>query len=162
MRLTAAVLILFSVPLRAQGAPPDTTGFRVILEFPVTDTQPRHDAKLSPTLLLRLHRQLHANGTQMGWYAAVYRLPVRDTSRNLLYQSLNWHGPYPTDLLAWLHAEAYFPDDRLLPVYGAPFELRVVCRDCETAGDSTFLHFTAGTILIGARRATPIPAASPH
>lgn len=162
MRLTAAILVAFSLPLRAQVAPPDTTGFRLVLEFPVTDTQPRHDVALNPHLLLRLRRQLHANGTAMGWYAAIYHQPAQDTSRNLLYHSLNWHGPYPTDLLAWLHAEAYFPDDRLLPVYGEPWELRMVCRNCQTAGDSTFLHFTSGTIQVSARRAKPSPAVLPN
>jgi hypothetical protein len=36
----------------------------------------------------------------MGWYAAVYRRPAQDTSRNLLFHSLAWHGPtQPTSSL---------------------------------------------------------------
>jgi len=158
MRITSLLLLVLNIPLHAQVEPEDTTGFRIILSFPVTDTQPRHDAVLNRRLVLCLHRRLHANGTQMGWYAAVYRRPAQDTSRNLLFHSLAWHGPYPTDLLAWLHAEAYYPDDRVLPVYGEPFELRLVCRICRTAGDSTFVHFSSGTVEVGVRRAKPVPA----
>jgi hypothetical protein len=161
MRLAAAMLIGCCTPLTAQVGSPDTTGFRVIVSFPVTDTQPRHEASLTPALLLRVYRALNANGTAMGWYVAVYRQPVEDSSRNLLYHSLAWHGPYPTDMFAWHHAQGYFPDDRILPVYGEPLELRLLCVRCETEGDSTFAHFVSGTVSASVRPAPALPAVSP-
>lgn len=161
MRLAALLIMSLSSPqwLLAQAA--DTSGFRVLLNVAVTDTLPRHEVVVSRRLRLVLHRQSQANGTVMGWSVAVYRQPASDTSRNLLYHSLNWHGPYPTDVLAWIHAEAFFPDDRLLPVYGEPWELRLVCRACQTAGDSTFTHFTAGSVVVSIRRAKAEPLVSP-
>jgi hypothetical protein len=107
---------------------------------------------LGNRLIVRVERQVDAKGTVMGWYLAVYRIPATTESRNLLYHSLAWHGPYPTDLLAWIHQRDYYPDDRTLPVYGWPYELHLRCRSCETAGDSTAVHFTAGTVEVGWRR----------
>jgi hypothetical protein len=117
----------------------------------VSDTRPRHEVSLTPALLFRLSRQLHANGTDMGWYAAVYRQPVRESSRNLFYHSLAWHGPYPTDLFAWHHARGFYPDDRILPVYGEPLEVRLRCERCETAGDGDSVHFVVGTVSVSVR-----------
>jgi hypothetical protein len=158
---TAALLpVLAAASLAAQPVGSDTLGFRPLLAFSVTDSVPVHEVRLPDGLVLRVRRQLHANGTPMGWYVAVHLLPASDTSRNLLYHSLAWHGPYPTDFLAWLHAEQYYPDDRVLPVHGYPLELRLVCRHCATAGDSTFRHFTTGTFEAAVR--TPKAGAAPR
>jgi hypothetical protein len=146
------LLTLLAAPLGAQPVGSDTTGFHRLLAFPVTDTTSRYEADLGDDLVLRVYRQMHANGTAMGWYVAVHRAPVSDTSRNLLYHSLAWHGPYPTDFLAWLHAERYYPDDRILEVQGHPLELRLVCRACATAGDGATVRFTSGTLEAAVRR----------
>ena len=153
-----ALVLAAARDAQAQRAPErDTARFRTLLAFPVTDTASSHDAPLGGRLLLRLRREVDASGTAMGWTAAVYRLPVRDASRNLLYHSLGWHGPYPTDLFAWIHGRAYYPDERLLPVYGEPWEIRLACRGCDTAGEGDRVHFTSGLVEVGVRAARPEP-----
>ena len=147
------LLMLPSLPARAEsGASGDTTGFRPLLSFPVTDTVDVHTAPLGSRLIVRVGHEADADGTSLGWYAGVYRLPLEPASRNLLYHSLRWHGPYPTELFAWSHRSGYFPDDRILPVYGWPYDLRLVCRACVTEGDSALAHFTAGTVEVAWRR----------
>jgi hypothetical protein len=157
-----ALLLVGAAPVGAQVVTDDTLGFRTILALAVTDTIRLHEVALSDALVLRVYREVDARGTPMGWNVAVYQRPASDTSRNLLYHSLAWHGPYPNDFLAWIHDEQYYPDDRVLPVWGYPFELRLVCRACVTAGDSAHRHFTAGTFEAGVRRLPgPVPRPPP-
>ncbi len=130
----------------------DTAGFRPIFTFPVTDTVPVRAASIGAGLVLRVRREADAHGSHMGWSVAVYRDPVRPESRNLLYASLYFHGPHPSDLFAWHRQQRYFPDERILPVYRYPKEIRIACIGCEIAGDSTLVHYTAGSVEIGWRR----------
>lgn len=151
-RLPARDPIPAQRPVEETTVGPDTSGFRVLLSFPVVDTASVHEAKLGDRLVVRALHERDAAGTSMGWYVAVHQLPVRAESRNLLYHSLAWHGPYPSDVFAWIHREHYYPDDRTLSVYGWPWDVRLVCRDCDVAGDSTRVHFVTGTLEIGVRR----------
>jgi hypothetical protein len=130
----------------------DALGFRPLLTFPATDTVSRYEATLGSQLVVHVVRMADVHDRHMGWFVAVYRRPVSKNSRNLLYHSLSWHGPYPTDLLAWIHRERYYPDDRILPVHGYAYDVRLVCQDCAVAGDSTAPYFTRGTIHVSSRR----------
>ncbi|HEX8725117.1 MAG TPA: hypothetical protein VF737_07020 [Gemmatimonadaceae bacterium] len=128
--------------------PPDTTPFTVAVRFAVTDTTPLFEQPLGDSLLLRVQRE-----GPLGWTVSVVRRGAGTDGRNLLYHSLEWHGPYPTDLFAWSFHERYFPDERLLPVYGYPYEVRVRLVDCRTAGSGATAVFTAGTVEVAWRQA---------
>jgi len=138
----------------------DTLGFREVVSFPVTDTTASHVIPLGSALVLRVMQERTAAGISLGWYLTVEQQPVNATRRNLLYHSLAWHGPYPTDVFAWIHEEQYYPDDRTLNVYGWPYDVRVVCRKCAAEGEKGEAHFTAGTLVIAVRHlshANPAP-----
>jgi hypothetical protein len=129
-------------------APQDTTPFTVALRFTVTDTTPAFEQPLGSSLLLRVQRE--APG---GWVVSVVRRTAHSDPANLLYHSRRWHGPYPTDIFAWSHQQHYFPDERVLPVYGYPYEVRVRLLDCQTAGSGSSAVFAAGTIEVAWRPA---------
>jgi len=151
--LVGIIGICLAGPAAAQGlVNPDTLGFERVLAFSVTDTTSAYSVPLGPRLVLRVTQERTATGTALGWYLDVERRPADGTGRNLLYHSLGWHGPYPTDFFAWIHRQAYFPDDRTLPVFGWPFDLRAVCRACTVAGDSARVSFSAGTLEVWVRR----------
>ena len=142
------MLILLLQLLAAQ----DTAGFRPLFSFPVTDTVREREAQIGAGLVVKVRREEDAHGTHMGWFIAVYREPARPESRNLLYSSRYFHGPHPADLFAWHQQQNYFPDERILPVYRYPREIRIACVGCEITGDSTLVHYTGGTVEIGWRR----------
>lgn len=130
----------------------DTLGFQALLNFPVTDTTALFERPLGAALVVQVHRELDVNRTPGGWYVAVVRRRGGPEQPNLLYHSRSWHGPYPTDLFAWIHAERYYPDERLLPVYEYPYELRLRCKACTTVGSGAGAQFTGGTVEIAWRR----------
>ncbi len=132
----------------AQAAPQDTTAFAVILRFDVTDTTLIFERPLGSFLLLRVRRE-----SRSGWVVSVVRRSSEPDQPNLLYHSRNWHGPYPTDVFAWSFRRRYFPNERILPVYGYPYELRVRLMGCRTSGSGDDLRFVAGTIEVAWRRA---------
>jgi hypothetical protein len=79
-------------------------------------------------------------------------------SPNFLYDCLCGHGPHPTHLFAWhlLNPEAVANigplSERILPVWGYPYDLRVRCTGCLAQGDDpTTAHFIGGTIEISWR-----------
>lgn len=160
--LALAWVAAASAAAAQQRPAPDTVGFRPLLAFAATDSQSVREAPLGTRLVVQVQRVAGASGMPMGWQAGVYARPVGPTRHNLLYHSRRWHGPYPTDLFAWSHRRAYFPDDRTLPVHGWPYDVRLVCRGCATEGDSTLAHFTAGTVEIGWRRLTHAHPATPR
>jgi hypothetical protein len=131
-----------------QGAPHDTTAFAVILRFDVTDTTPSFERPLGSSLLLRVRRE-----SRRGWVVSVVRRSSEPDQPNLLYHSRRWHGPYPTDVLAWSFQRQYFPNERILPVYGYPYEVRIRLIDCRTSGSADDVVFVAGTIELAWRRA---------
>ena len=134
------------------GVAQDSSLYRVLLRFPVTDTTSSFERALGSALLVQVHREVDAYGSPGGWYIAVVRQPAAPERSNLLYHSRSWHGPYPTDLFAWIHEERYYPDERILPVYGYPFELRFRCEGCETTKTASGVQFTAGIVEVGWRR----------
>jgi hypothetical protein len=130
----------------------DTAGFRPVFAFPVTDTVSQRVAGIGAGLVVRVRSEADAHGTHMGWSIGVYREPVGPESRNLLYASNYFHGPHPSDLFAWHRVQHFFPDERILPVYRYPREIRIACVGCQIAGDSSLVHFTSGSVEIGWRR----------
>lgn len=137
---------------------PDTLGFRRVLSFPITDTAAGHTTALGDSLVLRIVQERTAAGGSLGWYLAVEQRSANASRRNLLYHSLGWHGPYPTDVFAWIHQQHYYPDDRTLSVFGWPYDVRVVCRGCAADGEKEAAHFTAGMLEVAVRR---LPRANP-
>ena len=157
--MRAALLLL--LPRLLAGQIPDTASFQRIWQFPVDDTVRLRSSSLDSSLTVELHRELDVHGTSMGWYLSVVASSGSEEHYNLLFHSLAWHGPYPTDLFAWIHRDQFFPDQRVLPVFGYPYELRLTCQKCAVAGDSTLVHFVAGTVLVEWRRlarANPPPS----
>jgi hypothetical protein len=135
-----------------RGAAQDSSSYHVLLRFPVTDTTSLFERVLSRALLVQVRREVDAHGVAGGWYIAVIRQPTGPESRNLLDHSWAWHGPYPTDLFAWIHEEGYDPDERILPVYDYPYELRLRCEACVTAKTIRGVEFTTGMVEVGWRR----------
>lgn len=129
-----------------QTAPRDTTPYTVAVRFEVTDTTEVFERPLGPSLLLRVQRE-----GRSGWVVAVVRRSSRPDQPNLLYHSRRWHGPYPTDVLAWSYQRRLFPDVRVLLVRGYPYKVRVRLIDCRTSGSGDGAAFEAGTIEVGWR-----------
>ena len=150
--LDAAVVLLLAAPLAAQAPAADTARFATALRFPVTDTTRLFEHPLDSLLVIRVFRQVDAHSRHMGWWVAVIRTPTERGSFNLLYHSRSWHGPYLTDLYAWHFGQTRFPDERILPVHGYPYELRVQCLGCETEGKDQDARFTRGVVEVGWRR----------
>src|SRR5919205_4456464 len=112
--LMVALQISSDTP-RAVGR--DSSAYQVMVRFPVTDTSAVFERPLGSKLMVQVHREVDAHGESGGWTIAVVRQPPGPDRRNLLYHSWAWHGPYPTDLFAWIHEAGYYPDERILAVY---------------------------------------------
>jgi hypothetical protein len=97
---------------------------------------------------LRLEARREGNG----WDIAV--VAANDTfAENLLYHSREWHGPYPTQVYAWSEAEHYFGEgERIVPVRGYPWVVRLRCEGCKTEGTGETAHFTAGMLHVAWER----------
>ena len=143
LALVPALSVLALVRPPAQ----DSTPFTVALRFDVTDTTATFERPLGDSLVLRVRRE-----GSSGWIVSVVPRSSPDEP-NLLYHSLRWHGPYPTDVLAWSSQRGYFPGERLLPVYGYPYEIRIRLIDARTTGSGGSAVFEAGTIDVAWRRA---------
>ncbi len=105
-----------------QALTPDSSGFVVSMRFPVTDTASAFERALESELILAVRRVPHAKLAHFGGTVVVRERRVGPEAPNLLYHSRSWHGPYPTDILAWIQQEQRFPDERVLPVWGKPYE----------------------------------------
>lgn len=157
----AASIVLSATPLAAQAPVPDSAGFITALRFPVTDSARLFEHHLDSRLVIRVYRQVNAESRHMGWWVAVMRTgDDSGDSFNLLYHSRSWHGPYPTDLFAWHWGQSRFPDERILPVYGHPYELRIRCLGCTTEGQMPDVRFTDGVVEVAWRR-VPRPYRDP-
>ena len=153
MRMLAIALFVAFAP-----APAEREAFEHGVEFSVLDARDRIDYPLGPDLVVRARREVDSRGTHMGWVLKAIDRRLEE-SPNFLYDCLCGHGAYPTDLLAWhlVSPEAVANvgplTERILPVWGYPYELRVRCADCEAqAGDPLSPRFLKGTIQISWRR----------
>jgi hypothetical protein len=143
--LIALALGSSSWPLRA------AEDFRSALTFSVTDERPEFAVDLSRDLRLQVRRAVDAKGLHFGWDFMAIDRRLED-SPNFFYACLCGHGPSPHDLYAWHFAKQYYPAERILSIYGYPFEVRVRCVDCQAAGIGSDVRFTAGTVDVGWRR----------
>ena len=152
--------ILTTILLGAQGALLQSQGsFTSVLTFAVTDGREDIRIDIGRDLILHVRRAVDADGRHFGWDFTVGDRRLAN-SPNYFYECLCGHGPRSHDLYAWHFAEAYFSAERILPIYGYPFEVRVRCIDCEIAGEEgTEVRFTAGTIDVSLRR---LPVANPR
>src|SRR5262245_27348063 len=125
-----ATVVAFAL---SNGHPQAADQFPSILTFPVTDARTDFMIEVGRDVIVHARRAVDAQDRHFGWdfSAADRRL---ENSPNFFYECLCGHGPRPHDLYAWHFVEAYYPSERILPVYGYPFEVRVRCLDCQTAG----------------------------
>ena len=130
----------------------DSSAYQLLMRFSVTDTTALFERALGSKLMVQMRREADADGDSGGWSIAVVRQPPGPDRRNLLYHSWAWHGPYPSDLLAWSHETGYYPDERILPVYDYPYELRLRCQECTTVTAAHEVAFAGGTVEVGWRR----------
>jgi hypothetical protein len=136
----------------SQSAKPVPSGsFLQGLRFFATDTKELFEYQVGRDLTVRVRRAVDAQGSHFGWDLSVVDRRL-SRSPNFLYECLCGHGPRPNDLYAW-HFRSGPASDRILPIYGYPFELHVRFVDWRiNDGDATKAQFTSGTIEIGWRR----------
>lgn len=126
--------------------------FLVALQFPAADVRDTLEQSLGQDLILRARRAVDARDQAFGWDLEVTDRPL-PRSPNFFDDCLCGHGPRLHDLYAWHLAHDYFPDERILPVYGYPYAVRVSCHACAVAGrEGTDARVTDGTIAIEWRR----------
>ena len=143
-----------------RGAAQDSSSYHVLLRFPVTDTTSLFEPVLAAPCWSKCAAKWMLMASLAAGDIAVVRQPTGPESRNLLYHSWAWHGPYPTDLFAWIHEEGYYPDERILPVYDYPYELRLRCEACVTAKTIRGVSLPRGRWRwVGAAFGTPCAAA---
>lgn len=117
-----------------------------VVRFGVTDPREKFETQIDDRLLLRIVRMPHVRVKEFGWTVEVVERPGDVGSPNLLYHSLAWHGPYPTDIMAWHEGERLFPRQRVLRMQGFPFEVRILLRDIATGGVGANKEFVSGTV----------------
>ncbi|HEX5257843.1 MAG TPA: hypothetical protein VFW35_03565 [Sphingomicrobium sp.] len=135
------MLLVFAGCETAHAAPFALNG---IVELPVTIARGA-TRRISHKLTLTVEPFADADGI-WSWEVA-----VRDRGKNgenLLYESRQWHGPYPTMVDAWTIQEHYFPARNELPVRGYPWRVTIECVACGVEGEHTKEHFVSGTIRV--------------
>ena len=145
-----------ALPQRGEATEPDA--FTTVLHFSVTDDRERFTVGLSRDLMLEVRRTVDVSGHPMGWDLTAADRRLKD-SPNFFYDCLCGHGPRPHDLYAWHFVTNYYPSERILPVYGYPFDVRVRCVGCEVTGtdgkDAKFVHGTVEVSLRRLRKSNP-------
>ena len=139
--LLILVAALHGIPATASETSVGGQAFTMVLSFDVNDDRSRITGELNDLLLLNIRK---VEG--LGWEVEVLEKGAGDDSRNLLYHSDRWRGPYPTQVFAWTKLENYFPDVRNFTVRGYGDELVVKLVDCivESYGDEPV--FKGGTV----------------
>jgi len=144
LAITLALVLLHGRLLAAEH-------FNSILTFPVTDERADFVVDIGRDIIVHVRRAVGAQGHHFGWDLSANDRRITD-SPNFFYDCLCGHGPRPHDLYAWHFVKRYYPAERILPVYGYPFEVRVRCVECQTAGDQGEERFASGTVDVGFRR----------
>jgi hypothetical protein len=150
LRIPAILLLLLGPGLGTAEA-----GADLFLRFDVRDPRPHIEVPLDAGLLVRAAR------IDQGWEIAVVDPAAGPHPRNLLYHSPSWHGPYPTQILPWHLPAGLFPDHRVLPVDGHPYEVDIRLQDLRASGAGDEARFTSGAVEVQWRRmpdANPPPA----
>jgi hypothetical protein len=133
------------------GHPEAADLFTTALTFPVTDERAEFTIDISRDVVVRIQRDGQARGRVAAWDFVAIDRRLTD-SPNFFDECLCGHGPRLHELSAWHFVERYFPPERMLPVYGYPFEIRVRCLACETTGSGADTQFASGTVEVGWRR----------
>ena len=149
-RIAMGALLVLSMPIASDaGSWGNSLG---TVRFEVTDARERIEREIDSRLLLRVSRVPHVRLANFGWVVKVLERPVGENAVNLLYHSLAWHGPYPTDIMAWHVGERVFPDDRFLRVQGHPYEIRITLSDIKVTGTGENREFVSGSVDVSWRR----------
>jgi hypothetical protein len=123
-----------------------------LLVFDAADVRQEFLVPIARDVVMRVRRAVDAHGNHFGWDLSATDRRLNKEA-NFFYHCLCGHGPRPHDLYAWHFVENYFPAERILPVYGYPYEVTVRCVDCEVNGRKyTEARFTRGTVEIWVRR----------
>jgi len=138
-----AALLLHGQSLEAKQKPSGTLSFSVVDKRKVLI----HD--IDKILLLRIVKESSVKQENFGWDVQVVRKPFDKTSSlNLLYHSVEWHGPYPSQVFAWHVADRYFRNERELEVRGYSYKLRIVLIKPVVEGTGPDTRFVSGTVKI--------------
>ncbi len=139
-------------PITTKGSSPPLEELRTTVRVSMVQDDQIVTRDISTELQLQLRPVAHARIEHFGWTVSVTERTSGLEARNLLYHSQYFHGPYPTDVLAWSTHAKLFPDKRVLPVYGHPWEIRIrlVRPVAEAAGDS--YRFVSGELEVEWRR----------
>ncbi len=149
-RIAIGALLIMSVPIASDaGSWGNSLG---TVRFEVTDARQRIEHEIDSRLLLRVSRVPHVRLANFGWVVEVLERPVGENAVNLLYHSLSWHGPYPTDILAWHAGAQVFPDNRVLRVQGHPYEVRITLSNITVRGSGENKEFVSGSVEVSWRR----------
>lgn len=116
------------------------------LTFDVGDKRELITRKIGKDLMLRVERVDGVGQERFGWDVEVLQKPFDVNSSNLLYHSLEWHGPYPAQVYAWHVAKKYFPNERELEVRGYPYEVKIMLVNPVVTTDGS--SFVSGKIKI--------------
>ncbi len=139
-------VVALAILLGAVAAAAETWPASGVIRFGVTDPRERIERQISEGLLLRIIRVRHARLKEFGWSVEVVERPGEGGSPNLLYHSLAWHGPYPTDVMAWHEGERLFPSSRAIRVQGFLLQVHIRLRDIATSGEGENKEFLSGTV----------------
>lgn len=134
------------------------------LSFSVMDNRRLIERELGSELLLRVQKVCNSD-VATGWEVSVIHKPLNEKSMNLLYHSVPWHGPYPSQIEAWQVEQNYFPNRRELEVSSFPYTLLIELIDPKIAGNGPAASFVSGYVKISWRRTSkpnPPPAAIPQ
>jgi hypothetical protein len=147
-KMTLLLFIALTVPAMAQKPARlvrrNQTNSTRMVSFDLLDNRKVILQDIDRHLRLRITKDGSA-----GWEVAVVHKPDHaDSSLNLLYQSLAWHGPHPSQIEAWQIADKYFPDHRPLDVNGYPYRVTIdlINPVVEVKGPSA--RFVSGTVQV--------------
>lgn len=148
------------VALIQQPSQASSEGFRSLLIFDVMSTAAQFTKPVADHLVVHATRDRTIGLSHPGWDVSVQS--ARESSDNLLYHSLQLHGPHPSQLLAWHFTDVEESPQssenspggavRTLPVYGYPWEIRLECSGCRVRGADFLVEFVSGSVRISARR----------
>jgi hypothetical protein len=114
------------------------------MSFSLVDKRELITQDISDELLLRIVKDRRG----AGWDVSVVKKPFDKKSSNLLYHSPDWHGPYPSQIMAWQIAEKYFPNERKISTRDYPYDLIIVLTDPVIDGQSRESKFVSGNATV--------------
>lgn len=135
-------LLLISRNAVAENRPDES------LSFSLTDKREIITHDISDDLLLRVIK----DRSGAGWDVWVDKKPFDKKTPNLLYHSLDWHGPYPSQIYAWQIVEKYFPNERRLQIRGYPYDVIIVLTNAAIDGQGHDSRFVSGNVTISWER----------